>query len=129
VSTNPRALLTDPDPVGFADDQMIVTACTGRDDRTVVVAWGANGGHPRLRPRVLQVLDLLDGNQVPCWVLGITADDHPAHPLGLPRDAPLRPKPLPRPHPRVQASQAAVTGRTSLIICPALLCAAGLRWR
>ncbi len=98
VSTDPRGLLADPDPVGFACDQAIVSACTGRDDRTVVVAWGANAGHPRLRPRALQVLELLDGHQVPCQVLGITADGHPAHPLRLSRNAPLRPRILPAPH-------------------------------
>jgi hypothetical protein len=80
VSTDPRWLLIDPDPVGFACDQVIVIACTGHDDRTVVVAWGANAGHPRPRPRALQVLELLDRHQVPCRVLGITADGHLAPP-------------------------------------------------
>jgi len=98
VSTDPSGLLADSDPVGFACDQVIVAACTGRDDRTVVVAWGANAGHPRLRPRALQVLELLDGHQVPCRVLGITADGHPAHPLRLRRNAPLRPRIPHAPH-------------------------------
>ncbi len=99
VSTDPRSLLADPDAVGFACDQVIVSACTGRDDRTVVVAWGASAGHPRLRPRALQVLELLDGYQVPCRVLGITADGHSAHPLRLHRNAPLRPGIPPAWHP------------------------------
>ncbi len=99
VSTDPRGLLADPDPVGFACDQMIVAACTGRDDRTVVVAWGASAEHPRLRPRVLQVLELLGQHQVPCRALGITADGHPAHPLRLRGDTPLRRWILPAPHP------------------------------
>ena len=93
VSTDPQGLLTDPDPVGFACDQVIVNACTGREDRTVLVAWGANAGHPLLRPRALQVLELLDRHQVPCQALGITADGYPAHPLRLRKDAQLRPGP------------------------------------
>ncbi len=44
VSTDSRGLLADPDPVGFACDQVIVSACTGRDDRTVVVAWAPTRG-------------------------------------------------------------------------------------
>ncbi len=86
-------LLTDPDPVGFACDQVIVSACTGRDNRTVVVAWGANAGRPRVWPRAHQVLELLHRHQVPCRVLGVTAEGHPAHPLRLAKDAPLRPGP------------------------------------
>jgi hypothetical protein len=89
VSTSPAALLSDPDPVGAASDQFIA-ACTGRDNRTVVVASGANADRPRLLTRANQVLDLLDEHEVAYRALGITAGRRPAHPLHLRKDTPLQ---------------------------------------
>ena len=94
VSTSPRALLADPDPVGELCDQAITDACTARDvaspaPRIVVVGWGAQAGHPRLRCRADAVLDMLDGHHIGYWALGLSTQGQPVHPLRQPRTAQL----------------------------------------
>jgi hypothetical protein len=94
VSTSPRGLLADGDPVGELCDQAIIDACTSRDVTSpappiVVVAWGAHAGHPRLRGRADAVLDMLDGHHVGYWALGLSTQGQPVHPLRQPRSAQL----------------------------------------
>jgi len=88
VSTDPRRLLTDDDPVGWACDQAILDACIGPDEaepraRIVVVAWGANAGHPKLRQRASDVLAMLDSHNISYAALGLTKQRQPLHPLRL----------------------------------------------
>jgi hypothetical protein len=94
ASTDPRGLLADPDPVGWACDQAILDGCTACHEADperliVVVAWGASAGHPKLRQRAADVLDMLDSHHVGYMALGLTKNHHPLHPLRLRRDTPL----------------------------------------
>jgi hypothetical protein len=94
VSTDPRRLLIEADPVGWANDQAIIDACTARDvadpePRIVVVAWGAWAEHPRLRGRAFEVQGLLDEHSIGYQALGLSAKGHPLHPLRQPRTAQL----------------------------------------
>lgn len=71
-STNPRALRTDPDPVGPENDEAIRRFAGEADE--VVAAWGSLG-----RPeRVARVLELVDR---PLVCLGTTSGGAPRHPL------------------------------------------------
>jgi hypothetical protein len=84
-ATDPRELRKAADPVGgFETDVAIVGAAANA--AIVVVAWGRHGG---LHGRGAQVGRLLADRKPVC--LGTNADGSPAHPLYLPRQAPLVP--------------------------------------
>lgn len=72
-STDPKALLRCPDPVGPGNDAAIRETCGNAG--LVLVAWGVHG---TLHGRNLAVADLLPR---PVYCLGVTKGGHPKHPL------------------------------------------------
>lgn len=85
-ATDPKVMLAEPDPVGFALNDWYIRNVTSYSN-IVVAAWGTNGGH---LDRDKQVVALVPNLQC----LRVTKDGHPAHPLYLPKD--LRPIPFPK---------------------------------
>lgn len=75
-STNPKNLLSEPDPVGVGNDKEILYWSQDRADMTLV-AWGANSMVDRRNKEVLKLL------KNP-FCLGVTKDGHPRHPLYVP---------------------------------------------
>lgn len=87
-STDPAALISDPNPVGLENDAAILAAACASE--LVVAAWGA---HRAARTRGPQVLSRLHHAGVVVHALRLTRGGHPCHPLYLPGH--LRPLPLP----------------------------------
>jgi hypothetical protein len=88
VSTDPKRLFAEADPVGPENDRYILQAA--RETDLVVAAWGAIGG---LQNRCANVLELLAKIDLVC--LGITKEGYPNHPLYVPGDTePIRYEPL-----------------------------------
>lgn len=81
-STNPKALTTADDPIGYMNDYWLQK--TAKLCRYVVAAWGAN---PLANRRIREVLPLLNGRPLLCW--GVTKTGAPRHPLYLARDTKL----------------------------------------
>ncbi|MEK4123161.1 MULTISPECIES: DUF1643 domain-containing protein [Lysinibacillus] len=75
-STNPEMLLSANDPIGKENNQYIVNALT-RSEK-VILAWGTKG---ILFDRDKEVLNLIRQNSIPLFVLELTKDGHPRHPL------------------------------------------------
>lgn len=95
-STDPAALLADPDPVGPENDSVLRQVLAGAGfigPGFVVAAWGAH--RAVAEERVQLVLDLA-GDRLMC--LGVTKSGAPRHPLYLPADAPLVPWPAAEVH-------------------------------
>lgn len=86
-STDPRALYSDPDPVGGRPNDWNIERAAQDDCGWFVCAWGVHGAH---RGRGAAVRELV-GARAKC--LGLTKDGHPKHPLYLRGD--LRPEPMP----------------------------------
>lgn len=80
--TDPAGLLQADDPIGPANDRVILESASavGR----IVLAWGTGGG---LLDRNQHVLSLLPG----AHCLGVTKDGHPKHPLYLAGSTRVRP--------------------------------------
>lgn len=74
-ATDPKELLTHPDPVGEATDDLLVSYVTATRYHRVVAAWGASV--PFYRDR--EVLRLL--SKVKWYCLGTTKSGMPRHPL------------------------------------------------
>lgn len=85
-STDPRALLHHPDPVGRHNDAFVRQATDMAD--TVVCAWGAAGV---TGDRGREVTQALTARRVPLHCLGRTSTGQPRHPLYLPKNASLEP--------------------------------------
>lgn len=85
-STDPRALLYDPDPVGRYNDAFVRQA-TGQSDM-VICAWGAAGV---TGDRGREVTRALTARRVALQCLGRTSTGQPRHPLYLPGTAVLEP--------------------------------------
>jgi len=85
-STDPRLLLTHPDPVGRLNDAYIIRAVAEAD--TVIVGWGANEALRRTN-RDLAALALVRRSGKTPKCLGTTKDGSPRHPLYLPGNAEL----------------------------------------
>ena len=85
-STDPKALLKHPDPVGQFNDAYIVEAA--QYAKVTVVAWGTHG---RIMKRGEIVLDKLHRCGFPVYCLGLTKCGQPRHPLYLPNTL----KPIP----------------------------------
>lgn len=80
--TDPRKMRAATDPVGPANDQAILDACTWADD--VIAAWGTHGEHLDRGPAVAAILHT---QKTPVYHLGLTKAGHPKHPLYLPYSA------------------------------------------
>jgi hypothetical protein len=85
-STDPRALLNHPDPIGQHNDAFVRQATDQAD--TVICAWGAAGvtgdrGH--------EVTRALTARRAALQCLGRTSTGQPRHPLYLPKTAVLEP--------------------------------------
>jgi hypothetical protein len=74
VSTDPKRLSTEADPVGPENDRYILQAA--RETELVVAAWGAIG---TLQNRCAHALELLAAVDLVC--LGTTKEGYPCHPL------------------------------------------------
>lgn len=82
-ATDPRVMLAADDPVGPENDEHIARELRAAksEDRFVLAAWGAHGGH---RARDFHVMHrLVDGVDWRC--LGRTHQGHPKHPLYVPK--------------------------------------------
>jgi len=79
VSTDPKQLYAEADPVGPENDRYLLQAA--RETHLVVAAWGAIGG---LKNRCMHVLELLAAMDLVC--LGTTKGGYPCHPLYVARD-------------------------------------------
>jgi hypothetical protein len=83
-STNPDALLTEPDPVGSKNNYWTALAITQAD--AVICAWGSHKAvkkHPERRAKVLDLVRLL-GHEPKC--LKLSNGGEPYHPLYLRSD-------------------------------------------
>ena len=85
-STDPRALLHHPDPVGRHNDAFVRQATDMAS--TVVCAWGAAGV---TGDRGREVARALTARRVRLHCLGRTSTGQPRHPLYLPKNAVLEP--------------------------------------
>ncbi len=85
-STDPRALVRHPGPVGPYND-VFVRQAVGQGSR-VVAAWGAA---PIAEERGKAVAETLAARGVSLWCLGTTGKGQPRHPLYLPGEAVLEP--------------------------------------
>jgi len=85
-STDPRALLHHPDPVGRHNDAFLRQATDQSD--TVICAWGAAGV---TSDRGREVTEALTARRVALQCLGRTSTGQPRHPLYLPGTAVLEP--------------------------------------
>jgi len=86
VSSDPKALLTHPDPVGDGNNPAIIDAI--KRSGLVVFGWGA---FPERSDRVLEVAELIDSIGIQPMCLGTTASGAPRHPLYLRKTAELFP--------------------------------------
>lgn len=80
-STDPKALMSHPDPVGPRNDQALKEIA--RHASEVICAWGANGN---LLGRAIEVERLLRKSGIRPMALKLTNGGDPAHPLYLARD-------------------------------------------
>ena len=85
-ATDPRELLRHPDPVGKRNDEYVLDAINAVTETggIVVCAWGARGGYLARDAAVLRLIRSAGGTP---FILGITRDGHPRHPLYMPASA------------------------------------------
>lgn len=86
-STDPKALLTHPDPVGPDNYEHLIHARGCSLLTVMVAAWGKRVGGKRLRDGYCNAAAACCINKAYC--LGTTKDGDPRHPLYLPANAPL----------------------------------------
>jgi len=90
VSTDPKALLTNPNAIGPETDAylrlMIDTVMQNKDGR-ILCAWGS---FPPVKKRAPEVLKLIPAP----YCLGVNADGQPKHPLYVGYDVPMVPLPV-----------------------------------
>lgn len=75
-ATDPQVMRRQPDPVGPANDSVILAAAETADQ--IVCAWGSHGVH---LDRAAQVTALLRATGRPLFHLGLTRAGQPKHPL------------------------------------------------
>jgi hypothetical protein len=87
-STNPHKLMTDGDPVGPRNDDVIVETLNRERNQGmthVVFAWGARAAHPSVFARIRELRRTMRSYGphlgVTAYALGMTSDGHPWHPL------------------------------------------------
>jgi len=86
ISTDPKALLDHPDPVGPLNGRYISRLAREYPNGEVVVAWGA---HKAACERAEKVLKLLRKHRDKLYCLGKTKNGSPKHPLYVPYSAKL----------------------------------------
>lgn len=74
--TDPRKMRKAPDPVGPDNDAQILAGVAWADQ--VIAAWGTHGAH---RGRGADVERLLRATGKPLFLLGLSKQGHPKHPL------------------------------------------------
>jgi len=74
--TDPHLMRKVPDPIGPANDQIILDGVTWAD--LVIAAWGTHGAH---LDRNTAVTRILRKSGQPLHTLGLTKHGHPKHPL------------------------------------------------
>lgn len=75
-ATDPKVMLRHTDPVGPHNGEAMMQAI--RHSAMTIAAWGTHGTH---LGRDRAVLNLLDACNEELFVLGLTKDGHPRHPL------------------------------------------------
>jgi len=83
-STDPRKLRDHPDPVGDANDWVIESLLGAVGVDLVVAAWGVGG---KRRHRAAAVIAMAAAANRALYVLGVTKDGSPRHPLYVPNEA------------------------------------------
>lgn len=76
-STDPKALLVEPDPIGKDNAEYILGAI--HEAKLVIGAWGAV--HKKIAPFAEMVADLIRKEGIKVMCLGVTATGQPRHPL------------------------------------------------
>lgn len=79
-STDPAALYTKLDPVGFMNDHYLMTVA--REASLILAGWGTHGNY---QSRGQEVTTLMETRPLVC--LGVNKDGTPKHPLYLRSDA------------------------------------------
>jgi len=79
-STDPAALYSCPEPIGWRNDVAITRACE-RVGRLVVAAWGSHGRHLSRGETVVNIVTKVCRKDLHC--LKITSGGFPGHPLYL----------------------------------------------
>ncbi len=74
--TDPRMMKAAREPVGPANDEMILKMCNEADQ--IIAAWGTHGAH---LDRGAAVEALLREHGKPLYYLGLSKAGHPKHPL------------------------------------------------
>jgi len=74
--TDPKKMRAATDPVGPANDALLVESCPWADQ--IICGWGAHGEH---RDRGAEVTALMRATGRPLFHLGLTKAGHPKHPL------------------------------------------------
>lgn len=87
-SPDPRRLAGHHDAVGPDNDDEITTWLSRPAVGAVVCAWGAHR-EAHDSGRADTVLRIVNDSGKPTYVLGLTKDGHPKHPLYLPSETPL----------------------------------------
>lgn len=85
VSTDPKAMLAHPEPVGPDNMSVVVREATSNRCGLVVAAWGSLGYHMN---QDRAVWDAMAVNGVGLQCLGTTAGGFPRHPLYVRKDQP-----------------------------------------
>ncbi|MCK6457987.1 MAG: DUF1643 domain-containing protein [Phycisphaerae bacterium] len=86
-STDKRALIAAPDPIGPKNDCHLARAC--READLIIAAWGA-AFHPRIADRIAVVERIIAQHaRAPVFAIAYNRDGTPAHPLYRPLDQPL----------------------------------------
>jgi hypothetical protein len=88
-ATDPKELLTHPDPFGPENEEYLGHARRVSLLTVLVLGWGAELKQPRLREGYRRAKVALIAQKPHCF--GVTADGSPRHPLYLKADAPLVP--------------------------------------
>lgn len=87
-ATDVRELAKAADPVGPENDRYLAEIIAEAD--ILVPCWGNRGKlHPRLRPRLDQLADMIFAAGKPVKIFGLTKSGDPLHPLTLPYSTPL----------------------------------------
>lgn len=74
--TDPKKMRNVPDPTGPENDRIIREGVAWADQ--VIAAWGTHGAH---RNRGPEVAEMLRQAGKPLYLLGLSRDGHPKHPL------------------------------------------------